>query len=236
MSNGREAKITGHLELLYPSEYVKAADLKGKDVTVVIDHLTWENLVMAGGKKDRKVTVHLKSARGVALEKRWVVGKTVLRQIAASLGGETDVSKWSGGKITMYPTTCKGGTGATVECIRVRVRVNQSATEVSEEMSAAPAPRRDFGDEASDEPPSERPGPWPPPGLIPTVSEAEAIANRCAAARSEKEINLIAADFETVKGRIKTTEAAQLRTLIAARREALAGVVAPDHEPAAGEA
>lgn len=154
-----EREITGHLELLYPSEYVKAADLRGKDVTVSIDHLTWENLVMAGGKKDRKVTVHLKSVGGKRLEKRWVVGKTVLRQIAAALGGETDVAKWKGGKITMYPTTCKGGTGATVECIRVRVRVNQNATEISEEMSATPAPRRDFAEEAGEDeqPPSDPP-------------------------------------------------------------------------------
>src|SRR5690242_5985035 len=102
-----EKAITGHLELLYPSEYVKAADLRGKDVTVIIDHLEWENLVMAGGKRDRKVAVHLRSIAGKKLEKRWIIGKTVLRQISAALG-EKDVAKWSNGKITMYPTTCRG--------------------------------------------------------------------------------------------------------------------------------
>jgi hypothetical protein len=160
MSARKEAPITGHLELLYPSEYVKAADLRGKDVTVLVDHLTWENLVMAGGKKDRKVTVHLKSVGGKKLEKRWVVGKTVLRQIAAALGGESDVAKWSGGKITMYPTTCRGADGKTVECIRVRGRSNANATELTEEMSATPAPRVDFVDEADDSaPPTPKPEP-----------------------------------------------------------------------------
>lgn len=147
----RERPITGHLELLYPSEYVKAADLRGKDVTVVIDHLEWENLVMAGGKRDRKVTVHLRSVGGKKLEKRWVVGKTVLRQIA-SAAGETAVEKWSGKTITLYPTTCRGKEGKDVECIRVRTRANAHATEVPDDMAAAPKPREDFADAASDTP------------------------------------------------------------------------------------
>lgn len=221
-----EKAITGHLELLYPSEYVKAADLRGKDVTVKIDHLTWENLVMAGGKRDRKVTVHLRSTRGKLLEKRWVVGKTVLRQIAAALGGEPAVDKWSGGTITMYPTTCRGADGKTVECIRVRVRTNAGATDIPEDMTAKPAPRVDFADEAEAEAEETAPDP--------KVGDAQALANRIAAARGESEMALIAADLETVKGRIRTTEAAQLRTAMAARREALAGVVSPEAEPPAG--
>lgn len=145
-----EAPITGHLELLYPSEYVKAADLRGKDVTVIIDHAEWENLVMAGGKRDRKVALHLRSVGGKRLEKRWIVGKTVLRQIAHALGGETMVDKWSGGKVTMYPTTCRGADGKTVECIRVRVRTSASVDEPPEDMTATPAPRVEFVDEAAD--------------------------------------------------------------------------------------
>ncbi len=150
-----EKAISGHLELLYPSEYVKAADLRGKDVTVIIDHLEWENLVMAGGKKDRKVVVHLRSVAGKRLEKRWVIGKTVLRQISAALGDEKDVSKWGGGKITMYPTTCRGASGGMVECIRVRHKVNQGAVEIPEDMAATPTPRVDFVDAANDAPAGE---------------------------------------------------------------------------------
>ena len=43
--------LRGHLELVYPSEYVKAADLKGRDVTIIITDITKEMLVMVGGKK-----------------------------------------------------------------------------------------------------------------------------------------------------------------------------------------
>lgn len=141
--------ITGHIELLYPSEYVKACDLRDRDVTVIIDHLAWENLVMAGGRKDRKVTVHLRSVGGKPLGKRWVVGKTVLRQIATTLG-EVHAEKWSGQRVTLYPTTCRGKEGKDVECIRVRVRVNPAASEVPEDMAAEPAPRVEFLDEAGE--------------------------------------------------------------------------------------
>lgn len=146
-SRGTGERIAGHLELLYPSEYVKACDLHGKDVTVIIDHAEWEALVMAGGKRDRKVAIHLRSVKGAALGKRWIVGKTVLRQLGAACGS-TDVSAWSGKKVTLFPTTCKGARGEIMECIRVRVKVNARAEDVPEDMSAAPAPRPEFIDEA----------------------------------------------------------------------------------------
>lgn len=141
------SQISGHYELVYPTEYVKAADLRGKDVTVIISHLTWENLVMAGGKRDRKVAIHLRNVKGAPLGKKWIAGKTVLKQIAQATG-KKDVSEWSGQRVTMYPTTCKGARGEEMECIRVRVRVNATATEIPEDMAREPEPRPEFVDEA----------------------------------------------------------------------------------------
>jgi hypothetical protein len=138
--------ITGHLELLYPSQYVKAADLRGKDVTVVIDHAEWENLVMAGGKKDRKVVIHLRSVTGQKLGKRWVVGKTVLRQIAAATG-TNDVGQWSEKRVTLFPTTCRGKEAREVECIRVRLKTG-APEELPAEMTEEPEPMPAFVDEA----------------------------------------------------------------------------------------
>jgi len=140
--------ITGHVDLVYPTKYVKAADLKGRDVTVIIERATWENLVMAGGKRDRKAAIHMRSVGGKPLEKMWIVGKTVLKQIAKALN-ERDIGKWSGGRVTMYPTTCRGGGGEEMECIRVRVRTNAAAVDVPEDMAAAPEPTPDFVDEAA---------------------------------------------------------------------------------------
>lgn len=142
--------ITGHVDLVYPTEYLKAADLRGKDVTVIIDRLTRESLVMAGGKRDQKAAIHMRTVGGKPLGKKWIAGKTVLKQIAAALD-EKDVGKWGGGRVTMYPTTCRGGDGKTQECIRVRLRVNEDAANVTDDMSAEPAPRVDFADEAGAE-------------------------------------------------------------------------------------
>ncbi len=146
-----EKAISGHLELLYPSKYVKAADLKSKDVTVVIDHAEWEDLVMQGGKRDRKVALHIRSVKGKPIEKRWIVGKTVLRQIAAACDGEKDVAKWSGKPVTMYPTTCRGADGKMQECIRVRVKTNPRADDIPEDMAALPTPPPAFVDEVEGE-------------------------------------------------------------------------------------
>lgn len=146
--------LRGHLELVYPSEYVKAADLRGRDVTVIIHDVTRENLVMVGGKKDRKAVVTMRARNkdgspGQVLGKRWVVGKTVLRQIGASTKSNI-IDEWIGREITMYPTTCRGKEGKEVECIRVRVRVDQHANEVPEDMAAEPeaVPEFDPGDES----------------------------------------------------------------------------------------
>lgn len=146
------AVITGHHGLLWPTEYVRACDLHGKDVTIAIDHLEWEVLQMQGGKKERKPVVYMRAvgkdgAPGKMLGKRFALNKTNSKLIAATLG-DPDVSTWAGKRITIFPTKCRGADGTQVECIRVRARVNASAAEVPEDMSAAPAPRVEFVDEA----------------------------------------------------------------------------------------
>lgn len=140
--------LRGHLELVYPSEYVKAADLRGRDVTVIIADITKETLVMVGGKKDRKAVITMRARNkdgspGQLLGKRWVVGKTVLRQIGAATG-EKVMANWLGKEVTMCPTTCRGKEGKEVECIRVRVRVDQHANEVPDDMAAEPEPMPEF--------------------------------------------------------------------------------------------
>ena len=80
---------------------------------------------------------------GKVLGKRWVVGKTVLRQIGAATKS-TDMGEWIGKEVTMFPTACRGKEGKEVECIRVRVRVDQHANEVSEDMAADPEPTPEF--------------------------------------------------------------------------------------------
>ena len=214
-------EVSGHLELLYPSEYIKVADLHGKDVTVILDRLTWENLTMAGGKKDRKVTVHLKTLQGRPLGKRWVIGKTVLRQIGGVLG-ETDVAKWRGGKVTLYATTCKSGSGTVIDCIRVRPRVSQSASEVTEDMVATPAPRSQFFEPSDDaSPPSDSAPPVQP--RTPEPTPAARILAALTAAQDLAAVDAATLDFDAAckAQQIRKSEGQQIRLVIAARREAL---------------
>lgn len=143
---GTGPAVTGHVDLVHPTAYVKAADLKGRDVTVEIVKVTWEALVMAGGKRDRKPAVHMRSTKGKPIEKLWIVGKTVCKQIAAATG-EKLVERWAGKRVTMYPTTCRGQGGEIQDCIRVRVAVNARAEEIPDDMAAAPEPAPAMFDE-----------------------------------------------------------------------------------------
>lgn len=120
-------RITGHFELLYPSDYVKAADLNGRDLTVTIDHVEWDNIPQAGkSEKVKKPVVILRNAAGKPIRKKLAMGKTIARQIVDCLG-EKDTAKWEGRKITLHGDTTRGTSGKTVECVRVRARVNERA-------------------------------------------------------------------------------------------------------------
>lgn len=101
-----------HFKLLYPSEYIAAPDLMGKDVAVTIEKVAVETVIGTDGKKQDKPVVCFKGHK-----KRMVMCKTNARTIAGHHGNDTD--KWIGQRITLYPTTCQAF-GETKECIRVR--------------------------------------------------------------------------------------------------------------------
>lgn len=101
-----------HYKLMYPSEYLNACDLGGKDATVTIERIDIESVPGPDGKKADKPVAHFKGAK-----KRMVLNKTCAKSIAHHFGNDTD--KWIGQKVTLYPTTCQAF-GQTVECIRVR--------------------------------------------------------------------------------------------------------------------
>lgn len=142
--------ITGHVDLVFPSQYLKAADLRGREVTIIIAGVNKEHLVMAGGVRDIKPAITMTTVNGRPIEKRWIIPKTVAKQIAATLG-EKRVEKWIGHRVSIYPTTCKGQRGEEVDCIRVKVRVSQTQEEPPAEMTA-PVEQPAFidDDEASD--------------------------------------------------------------------------------------
>ena len=99
-------------ELLFPSDFVKSADLGGKEVTVTIKAITVDELTMAGGIKKNKAVIRFEKAK-----KKLVLNRTNADIIAKMYGKDTD--KWIGKTITMYETTTTFG-GKTVDCIRIK--------------------------------------------------------------------------------------------------------------------
>lgn len=137
----RPVRITGHVDLAYPTKYVKAADLRGKDVTVQIVCLEQDVLVMQGGKREKKNVLTMATLQGKTLGKQLVLNKTNARLIASQHGPL--VEAWENKTITLYPTTTKCGREM-VDCVRVRGRVSKGAEEVPDDMAAEPEPMPEF--------------------------------------------------------------------------------------------
>lgn len=74
----------------FPGQYLKAADLEGRQVTVSIDHVKMEDI---GG--DTKPVVYF-----IGKERGLVLNKTNANNIGFLYGDETD--DWHGKQITMY--------------------------------------------------------------------------------------------------------------------------------------
>src|SRR6185312_16828420 len=100
-------------DLLYPGRFLKAADFRGKDVTLTIKSVRIEKLVGEKGEKVKGI---------VAFEERpkeLVLNRTNGLCIKAMFGRETD--GWVGKKVTLWPAPMKDSfTGEDIIAIRVR--------------------------------------------------------------------------------------------------------------------
>ena len=113
------------VRLLFPSQFIAAADLKGRDVTLTISRLgIGESLRAEGGKAVKKHIVYFAEMdkRPEDDRKKWVLNKTNAKTIAKLYGNDTDA--WIGKRITLFPTTCQSF-GETVDCIRVKAAPGQ---------------------------------------------------------------------------------------------------------------
>ena len=98
----------------FPSEYLKAADLNGKAVRVVIDSVTTEKV-----GDDQKPVLHF-----VGKDKTLVLNKTNANRIVEATGSD-ETDDWAGWSITLYP--CKVDyQGKRVDAIRVDDRPGSS--------------------------------------------------------------------------------------------------------------
>lgn len=112
-----------HVRLMFENEYLSAADLRGKPVTLTISRVVQEELQVVEGPKELKYVVYFEEMEErhkrdpKRFNKRLVLNKTNGMLIASVHGNEAD--NWPGKKITLYATTCKAF-GEVVDCIRIR--------------------------------------------------------------------------------------------------------------------
>lgn len=134
------------IDAVYPTKYLKAADLQGRNVTVTIERVETEEIGFGRDKESKAVVYFHKSKRGLVLN---ITNKNAIK---AAYGKETN--DWIGKQLVMFPAMVDFA-GDTVESIRVRAPSPQQTTK----RSIARA-KEEFGDEAAKEKHDER---NPPP-------------------------------------------------------------------------
>jgi len=92
----------------YPSEFLKAADLRGRQVRVVIAHVELREV----GGEDKPVLFFQGKDKGV------VLNKTNANNIGLAYGDDTDA--WSGQPVILYEAMVDFQ-GRTVKAIRIKV-------------------------------------------------------------------------------------------------------------------
>ena len=102
-----------HVDLMFPSKYLKAADLRGKEFSLTVKSVKGHDLQTTRGKEFKYVVCFKET------EKMLVLNKTNAKAIAEALK-EPKAVNWPGKKITVYPTTCDAF-GKTADCIRVKI-------------------------------------------------------------------------------------------------------------------
>jgi hypothetical protein len=106
-----------NIDAAFPSKYLKAADLNGREVVVTIDHV---NIEPVGRDKEIKPVLYFQGK-----EKGLILNKTNSSKIKQILGSaETD--DWAGCKIKLYATEVEFN-GDTVDTIRVKAGAPQAA-------------------------------------------------------------------------------------------------------------
>lgn len=109
-----EGMLIMKISQLFPSKFVKAADLNGKTVTLTIAKLVVEELGHGPDKERKPVLYFQKATKGM------VLNRTNAMTIAALYGDESD--EWEGKRISIYPTRIRAF-GSMQDTIRVREEI-----------------------------------------------------------------------------------------------------------------
>lgn len=105
------------IDAAFPSKYIKASDLQGREVTVAMSQVVIE--AVGRNNSDKKPVLYFQGK-----EKGLVLNKTNSRAISAVYGGDT--SRWMGQPVVLYPAMTDFS-GEQVPCIRIRAAYSGAA-------------------------------------------------------------------------------------------------------------
>lgn len=105
-----------NIKTAFPSNYIKAADLQGRDINVTIRDVKIADVGTAQ-EPDEKPVVYFEGK-----EKGLVLNKTNANTIAGIYGDDTDL--WRGKSITLFESQTEFQ-GRPTACVRVRLRPPQ---------------------------------------------------------------------------------------------------------------
>lgn len=138
----------------FPSNYLKADDLRGNQVKVKMDRTTMEEV---GRDKERRLILYF-----IGKEKGMVLNKTNSNTIAAAYGDDTD--NWEGADLILFESMVDYQ-GKSVPAIRVKVPPRAPAGRREETRRVDP-PREDHREREDREENSRRPAPAMAPADI----------------------------------------------------------------------
>lgn len=126
---------------LFPSKYLKAADLKGRALVVEIEAAAVETLKNGAGEEQEKVVLHF-----AGKTKTLPLNMTNFDAVAA-IAGDDETDTWGGCRIELYPSKTDLR-GKTVDCVRIRPpqELPIGALKAKAPPKASP-PAGDMGDE-----------------------------------------------------------------------------------------
>jgi hypothetical protein len=112
-ANAKGESAMANIDDYYPSKFLRASDLKGKEITVTIDRVEPEEFEQDGVKRPKPV-VHFRNS-GI---KPLVCNKTNSSRLATALG-DKDTDAWAGKQVRLYPDM-EEFRGQVHEVVRVR--------------------------------------------------------------------------------------------------------------------
>jgi hypothetical protein len=104
-----------HVDLMFPSRYLRAADFEGQSVSLTISEVLKDKVQMSTGQKAEKYILRFQET-----DKELILNKTNAKAVAKVLH-EPKAVHWPGERIILKPTTCEAF-GEIVDCIRVEMK------------------------------------------------------------------------------------------------------------------